>query len=113
MEDFLAVRVALDLADQRVRLGAVEIEFEDGGAIEHFLEQQLELVRVDCQRARLAGVAVDDARHLACGAELTGGTLAGVGANESDERCGSHVNFPSEVRVRYVGARKVRPGVAR
>ena len=93
VHDLLLERVALDLADERVARGAVDAERDDRRLVRVLLEQELERMMVELQRLRLAGMPVDDGRHLAGRAELAGDALAGIGALGRGERNGSHRNY--------------------
>jgi len=70
--------MALDFTDERLRALSVERELDDGALGGDLRQKLLELTIVDCERLRLAAVAVDDSGNATRGAERSCCTLAGA-----------------------------------
>ena len=56
--------MALDLADERARRGAVDRELDDRAGRGDLCQELLDVARDEGERLRLAAVAVDDRREL-------------------------------------------------
>ena len=83
-------RVALDLADQRARALAVDVQLDDGAAGGDAAEKLFQVAARYGERLDVARVPVNDGRHAALTAKGTSGTLAGCAACGSGKRGVSH-----------------------
>ena len=92
MQDLALERVTLNVADQRARGAAVDLELEHRRVRRHAVEHLLQIARVERQRLGLALVTVHDARNLLRGAQLSRGALAGFRARMRDEDFGCHID---------------------
>jgi hypothetical protein len=88
VENGVAERVPLHLADQRARGRAVYVQLDDGAAGRDGVEQLLQLARADGERLRRPGVPVDDGWDLPGGAQRARDSLAGPLTRRGGETSG-------------------------
>src|SRR5262249_32367057 len=85
VDDAAVHRVALNLANERLRHGAVHAQLDDRAAGGELTEQLLDVARVDRQRLRIAAVTVDHRREFAALSKLAGHACAALRARLGGE----------------------------
>ena len=85
VDDAAVDRMALDLANQRLRHFAVDAELDDRAAGRELAEQLFDFAGVDRERLRVAAVAVDHGGNVAALPNLASDASAAVGADVGGE----------------------------